>query len=64
LYQFYPQTLSVQDKDDAYPIHLLAWGRTSKDALPILLLLLQHESQSLLTKDGDEETPLTIMAKY
>ena len=43
LYQFYPQAVSVQDEDDAYPFHLLAWGGASKDALPILLLLLQRD---------------------
>jgi ankyrin repeat protein len=64
VYNAHPGAASAMDEDEAYPLHLLSWGGNYADALPILQILVQHDIASLLTKDGDEETPLTLMAKY
>lgn len=60
----YPGAVDLTDKDDALPVHLAAWGGGGPDALPVIELLVRHNSKSLSLKDGDEETVLTLMSKY
>ena len=60
----YQEAVDVADNDDALPIHLAAWGGTGPDSLPVIQLLVNKNPESLSLKDGDEETVLTLMAKY
>jgi ankyrin repeat protein len=60
----YTGATEITDREDALPIHLAAWGGDGPDALPVIQLLINTAPSTLLLRDGDDETVLTLMAKY
>ena len=60
----FPDAVDIQDEDESLPLHLASWGGNFPDAYPVVKMMLDHKPSLLKVVDGDQETPLTLMAKY
>lgn len=60
----YPEAVEVQDDDSSLPIHAAAWGGDFPESRAVIELLLKQNPSHLSISDGDDETILTLMAKY
>ena len=60
----YPEAVEVLDEDGSLPIHIAAWGGNFPDSQPVIGLLLKQNPSHLSVSDGDNETILSLMAKY
>jgi ankyrin repeat protein len=60
----YPAAVEVQDDDSSLPIHAAAWGGDFPESRAVIELLLKQNPSHLSVSDGDDETILTLMAKY
>jgi ankyrin repeat protein len=60
----YPEAVEVRDEDDSLPIHIAAWGGNYPESKAIIEVLLEENPSHLSIADGDNETILSLMAKY
>jgi ankyrin repeat protein len=60
----YPEAAEMMDEGNSLPIHIAAWGGSFPESKAVIELLLKQNPSHLSVPDGDNETILSIMAKY
>lgn len=60
----YPEAVEMVDESNSLPVHVAAWGGSFPESKAVIELLLKQNPSHLSVPDGDNETILSLMAKY